>query len=95
MRSEPARTQCEKNIRQSGLNATIIRPWYILGPGHRWPYVLLPVYWLMERFPATRDGAMRLGLVTRSQIIHALVNAIEQPAAGVRIIEVPQIRDAA
>jgi len=48
------RQECEGIIRQSGLNATILRPWYVLGPGHRWPYALFPMYWLMERIPSTR-----------------------------------------
>lgn len=36
------RQECEQIIQESGLNATILRPWYVLGPGHRWPYLLLP-----------------------------------------------------
>lgn len=86
------RTEVEAALRASGLNATILRPWYVLGPGHRWPYLLLPVYWLMERVPAKRDTARRLGLVTLPQMVQALVNAVETPAAGIRIWEVPQIR---
>jgi hypothetical protein len=27
------------------------------GPGHRWPYVLIPFYWLAERIPSKRDAA--------------------------------------
>lgn len=87
------RTACEAMIRQSGLNATVLRPWYVLGPGHRWPYALLPMYWMMELFPSTREGARRLGLVTLEQIKRALVGAVEQPCQGLRIIEVPEIRD--
>lgn len=86
------RSECEELIRQAGLNATILRPWYILGPGHRWPYLLLPIYRLMELFPATRDGALRLGLVTREQMVAALVGAVENPVSEVRIVEVPEIR---
>lgn len=86
------RVECEARIRESGLNATILRPWYVLGPGHRWPYALLPLYWLMERFPRTRPGARRLGLVTRQQMIRALVDAVENPARGFKVIEVPEIR---
>ena len=86
------RTQCEELIRQSGLNATILRPWYVLGPGHRWPYLLLPAYWLMERLPFTRTGARRLGLVTLEQMKWALVRAVENPCTGFRIVEVPEIR---
>jgi uncharacterized protein YbjT (DUF2867 family) len=86
------RAQCEARIHQSGVNATILRPWYVLGPGHRWPYLLLPVYGLLERLPKTRESARRLGLVTIQQMIDALVDAVENPARGFRIVEVPQIR---
>jgi uncharacterized protein YbjT (DUF2867 family) len=88
------RSQCEAMIGQSGMNATILRPWYVLGPGHRWPYFLLPIYKLMELLPSTRAGATRLGLVTLEQMVRALVEAVETPAKGVRIVEVPQIRAA-
>jgi uncharacterized protein YbjT (DUF2867 family) len=88
------RSQCEAMIHQSGMNATILRPWYVLGPGHRWPYFLLPIYTLMELLPSTREGATRLGLVTLGQVVRALVEAVETPAHGVRIVEVPQIRAA-
>ena len=86
------RTACETMICESRMNATILRPWYILGPGHRWPYALLPMYWLMELLPATRAVARRLGLVTLEQMIPALVNAVENPARGVHIVEVQEIR---
>jgi nucleoside-diphosphate-sugar epimerase len=57
------RSKAEKMLHASGMNATILRPWYVLGPGHRWPYALIPVYWLFEKIPATRSGAERFGLV--------------------------------
>jgi uncharacterized protein YbjT (DUF2867 family) len=88
------RAQCETVLRKSGLNATILRPWYVLGPGHRWPYVLLPFYWLAERLPMTKDGARRLGLVTLPQMITALVAAVDHVPEGVRVVEVPAIRAA-
>jgi uncharacterized protein YbjT (DUF2867 family) len=86
------RAACESKIRDGGLNATILRPWYVLGPGHRWPYPLLPVYWLMGLIPATREGARRLGLITLEQMVHSLVRAVENPPVGVRTVEVPEIR---
>ena len=86
------RTECENKLIASGLNATILQPWYVLGPGHRWPYLLLPGYWLLERLPATRDGARRLGLVTLEQMVNALQFAIESPITGVRALDVPAIR---
>jgi uncharacterized protein YbjT (DUF2867 family) len=87
-----ARTRGEALIRESGLSATLLRPWYVLGPGHWWPVALLPAYALGTLFPATRDAARRLGLVTLAQMLQALVHAVESPVDGVRILEVPQIR---
>jgi len=86
------RAECERAIASAGLNATILRPWYVLGPGHRWPYLLLPVYKLAEFFPKTRDGAQRLGLVTLEQMTNALRFAVENPVAGQRIVSVQEIR---
>jgi len=86
------REECESLIRDSGLNATILRPWYVLGPGHRWPGALIPLYWVMERLPATREGAQRLGLVTLEQMLRALAGSVEDPCQGVRILGVPEIR---
>jgi uncharacterized protein YbjT (DUF2867 family) len=62
------RSECEAMIRQSGMNASILRPWYVLGPGHRWPYLLLPMYKIMEWLPSRRPGAIRLGLVTLERL---------------------------
>jgi uncharacterized protein YbjT (DUF2867 family) len=89
-----ARTACEAELRASGLNATILRPWYVLGPGHRWPYALIPFYWLAERLPSTREGARRLGLVTVEQMLKALAGAVDRPPAGVAVMDVSAIRAA-
>lgn len=84
------RTECERLIAQSGLRATVLRPWYVLGPGHRWPVVLKPMYWAAERVPSLRDGARRLGLVTIGEMVSALAWTVENPARAV--LEVPDIR---
>lgn len=88
------RSECEAAIETAGLNATILRPWYVLGPGHWWPYLLLPAYKLAELLPPTRAGALRLGLVTLEQMTSALMAAIENPAQGIRVMNVPEIRSA-
>ena len=91
-----ARQEGGSLVKASGIPVTILRPWYVLGPGHRWPYLLVPVYTTLRWLPATRGGAERLGLVTRRAMIAALVRAVETPPAeGVRIVEVPEIRRAA
>ncbi|HEX4640031.1 MAG TPA: NAD(P)H-binding protein [Chthoniobacterales bacterium] len=87
------RAEGEALIQASGMRATFVRPWYVLGPGHRWPYALLPFYWVAELLPPTRDGARRLGLITISQMLNALVWAVENPPDTVRILDVPKIRE--
>ena len=88
------RRECEEIVLRSGLPGTILRPWYILGPGHRWPYMLLPAYKLLESIPSTRESAVRLGLVTREQMVAALFSAVASPDDGVRILETAAIRAA-
>jgi uncharacterized protein YbjT (DUF2867 family) len=87
------RSEGERMIRESGMRATFVRPWYVLGPGHRWAYVLLPFYWICERLPGTKESARRLGLITIAQMLDALVWAVENPAEDVRILDVPKIRE--
>lgn len=87
-----ARTEAEAYLTASGLVSTVLRPWYVLGPGHRWPLVLLPAYWVLERLPPTRDSALRLGFVTLEQMVAALAWAVENPPANSRVLDVPAIR---
>lgn len=87
------RTYCEEQIRSAGLNATILRPWYVLGPGHYWPYLLVPGYWVARQIPSMREGAIRLELVTLEQMLTALVSAVETPVTGIREMNVPDIKN--
>jgi len=90
-----ARVEGEALVVATGIPATILRPWYVLGPGHRWPMLLLPMYALLRLLPATRDAAERLGLVTQAQMTAALLDAVANPPVeGTRIVEVPGIRRA-
>jgi uncharacterized protein YbjT (DUF2867 family) len=89
---QAVRAEGERLIRESGMTATFVRPWYVLGPGRRWPLLLVPMYALARLVPATRDGAERLGLVTVEQMTQTLAWAVENPPEEVRILEPPQIR---
>jgi uncharacterized protein YbjT (DUF2867 family) len=85
----------EALVAESGVPATVLRPWYVLGPGHRWPYMLVPLYWLAQAWPPTREAARRLALVTHAQMLDALVWSVEHPPpSGVRVLDVPAIRAA-
>jgi uncharacterized protein YbjT (DUF2867 family) len=86
------RARVEELLRKSDIPSTILRPWYVLGPGHRWPYALAPLYWLASAIPAKRQAARRLGLVTLDEMLAALTWAIETAGRNTRLLEVPQIR---
>jgi uncharacterized protein YbjT (DUF2867 family) len=89
-----ARVQAEDAVRATGIPATVLRPWYVLGEGHWWPYALLPLYKLLELMPSTREAALRLGLVTHAQMVTALMRAIEDGPGGAGVVDVPEIRAA-
>jgi uncharacterized protein YbjT (DUF2867 family) len=91
---QAVRAECEQAIAANGLSATVLRPWYVLGPGHLWPYFLVPFYKVAEVIPRTRESAQRLGLVTLREMIRALVRAVDDPCQGVRIWDVSEIRRA-
>jgi len=84
------REEGERLVRESGLAATFIRPWYVLGPGHRWPYAILPAYWVWSLFD--RDTSSRLYPVKLAQVVRAIADAIENPPDGVRVVEAPEMR---
>ncbi|HVR64027.1 MAG TPA: NAD(P)H-binding protein [Polyangia bacterium] len=87
-----ARREGEAALAASGLPSTVVRPWYVLGPGHWWPLLLLPLYAVARLFPRARATARRLGLVTLPQMVSTLVRAVESPApTATRVIEVPEI----
>ena len=90
------RARGEAAFAAAGLAATLIRPWYVLGPGHWWPLALKPFYCLAEQLPPTREAAWRMGLVTLPQMVAVLVDAVENPPAPgtIRVVDVPAIRAA-
>jgi len=86
------RQRCERRIAELGVAATFLRPWYVLGPGHRWPVVLAPLYAFARLIPAWRQTADRLALIRLADMLAALRWAVENPpAAGVRAIGAGEI----
>jgi uncharacterized protein YbjT (DUF2867 family) len=73
------RQEGERLVRESGIPSTFVRPWYVLGPGHWWPYAILPMYWIWGAFPSQRDTARRLYPVKVAQVVNAIVDAVEHP----------------
>jgi uncharacterized protein YbjT (DUF2867 family) len=85
------RAEGERLVRGLGIAATFVRPWYVLGPGHWWPYAVLPLYWIWGAFPAQRDIARRLYPVKLASVVKAIADAVDLPD-GIRIIEAPELR---
>jgi hypothetical protein len=56
--------------------------------------MLLPLYGLAEFIPAWRKQARARSLVTINQMLHTLVQAIEQEPSPLRIYEISDIRKA-
>jgi uncharacterized protein YbjT (DUF2867 family) len=89
------RAEGERLVRATGIAATFVRPWYVLGPGHWWPYAVLPLYWIWGAFPNHRDTAARLYPVKLADVVRTIAEAVDAPPNGARIIEAPEIRAAA
>ena len=86
------RARGEALIRESGVPATLLRPWYVLGPGHRWPYLILPLYGLLWLVPSKRDTAQRLFPITLRTMAPAIVAAVETPPRETRVWDVRTMR---
>jgi uncharacterized protein YbjT (DUF2867 family) len=90
---QQCRAEGEAAIRATGIPATFIRPWYVVGPGHFWPLLFQPLFKILEWIPSTSMKAKALRLVTLKQMLHALLYSIEDiPGKGVNIIEIDRIR---
>lgn len=89
---QAVRAEGERILTASGIPATFVRPWYVLGPGRSWPVALKPFYALARAFPPTREGAIRLALVTLEEMTQTLAWAVENPPQVLQVFEPPQIK---
>ena len=56
----------------TGGTGNVGQPWYVLGPGHASPYLLVSLYALGRVVPWTRNSAFSLGLAALGQVVPAL-----------------------
>lgn len=89
---QAVRKEGEEFCLEQKLNCTFIRPWYVLGPGHYWPILLLPVYGIAELIPSWKKKARAMGLVTINQMLKTLVSSVKQPPQLISILEIRDIR---
>ena len=92
---QQVRKEGESYCSQRKLNCTFLRPWYVLGPGHWWPVLLLPFFAIAALVPAWRKKAASRSLVTIHQMIRSLEKVVEEKPVPLRILEVQQIRNVA
>jgi NADH dehydrogenase len=85
--------RAERAIIDAGLDWTIYRPAFVLGPGQQWPRILTPLLASLALLPGhIGDVARRAGNVTREQLALSMVSALQRPDAIGRIYDVPAIR---
>ncbi len=89
-----SRAIAEGHLAQSGLPPACSGRGMCSAPGHRWPIVLKPFYWIAERRASSRSAALRLGLVTIDQMVATLALVVAAPPKTSRILTVPDIRRA-
>jgi uncharacterized protein YbjT (DUF2867 family) len=89
---QAVRAEGERMITATGIPATFVRPWYVLGPGRSWPILLKPFYAIARAYPPTRESAIRLALVTLQQMTQTLAFAVENPPQTIQVFEPPQIK---
>lgn len=86
------RKEGEQYCKDKGFNCCFIRPWYVVGPGHWWPILLLPLYAIAELIPGLRAKTRAFALVNIRQMIATLIKAVEQDPLPLRIVEIKKIR---
>jgi nucleoside-diphosphate-sugar epimerase len=90
---QAVRAAGETLLAETGIRCSFIRPWYVLGPGHWWPLMFKPLYWIGRRIPVFKEKAQKLGTVTIHQMIACLLYAIEHPPlSGCNVYEVTDIQ---
>ena len=89
---QQVRKEGEEYCVSKNLNCTFIRPWYVLGPGHWWPVLLLPFYGIAYLVPSWKQKVRGMGLVTITQMISTLVSAVESEPEKKKIIEIAEIK---
>lgn len=88
------RKQGEAILNESGIPSSVIRPWYIIGPGHYWPIILKPIYKILEWIPATREQAINLGLIKLEEMLNTILHTAKNPPKeGMKIYRTKDIRN--
>ncbi|HVZ41311.1 MAG TPA: NAD(P)H-binding protein [Candidatus Kapabacteria bacterium] len=87
------KARAERIVMEAGLDWTIYRPSFILGPGQEWPIVMEPILAAMSYLPGTfGDVARRARAISREQLAGAMAWALDHSSTIGEIFDVPRIR---
>jgi len=87
------KAQAEEVITSAGLDWTIWRPAFIVGPGQQWPVIMTPFLWLMGRFHGHMgDVSRRAGNISRKTLAASFCRALEDDSTIGKTLDVPEIR---
>lgn len=87
-----AKAKGEALLIESKIPGVVVRPWYVIGPGHWWPLLLKPFYWLARFSGKYREAAKKLDTVTIGQMLNTLTHAISLETGIIRYFEVEDIK---
>jgi nucleoside-diphosphate-sugar epimerase len=89
---QQVRAEGERILSEQSFVCSFIRPWYVLGPGHWWPLLLKPFYFIAKFIPSKREAAKQLDTITIKQMIDTLVHAVKDQPASIKVYDVQDIK---
>lgn len=82
----------ERLLKASGIPCTILRPWYVLGPGHWWPVILQPLFFLAKMISCWKKFIEQREFITIRQMIAALRIAVKNAPMYIMIMEIEDMK---
>jgi uncharacterized protein YbjT (DUF2867 family) len=86
------RMKGEQLLIESKIKSSFIRPWYVIGPGHYWPYIIMPVFWIFKFLPFTKQTTQRLDFVTLPQMLKCILFSVKNIPQLTTAYNVQQIK---
>lgn len=87
-----ARKQGEAYALSKHLVCTFIRPWYVVGPGHYWPLLLVPFYGVAQLVPQWKQKTAGKELIGIKLLLSTFLKAIEAPPQKQRVFEISHMK---
>ena len=89
---QQTRRQGEKLLKASGIPCTFLRPWYVLGPGHWWPIIFQPLFFVGKMIKVFRKTIEQREFITIRQMIAALKIAIKNAPMFAMAMEIEDMK---